>query len=209
VKNPFENARAYTGEAPGGKAEGEQKKNGKAKSGGTLIASSYQWMDEMDISPREFLHGRDLPRGSLSVDLAPGGLGKTSYKIAQALALVTGRPLLGHAISRQFRVWLYNLEDPLIELTRRIQAACKHYRISKEDLGDRLYVNGCETPLCITRSTGRSVIIDEEIIVAQMSEITDKRIDVFNIDPFVSSHRIPEKHRRRSGCQDMGKDRHR
>ena len=146
-----------------------------------------------DIPPREFLHGRDLPRGSLSVDLAAGGLGKTSYKIAQAVALVTGRSLLGQAIPRQFRVWLYNLEDPLDELRRRIQATCKHYGVNAADLGDRLYVNGCETPLCITKQVGRgATIIDEEIVAALMSEIVQQRIDVFSIDPFVSSHRMPE-----------------
>ena len=49
-------------------------------------------------------------RQQVSVTVAPGGIGKSSNGIVEALAMVTGRPLTREWVQGPMRVWLYNLE---------------------------------------------------------------------------------------------------
>jgi hypothetical protein len=171
---------------PGDGGEGEAPKP-------RLVQSlPYQWVDPADIPPRQFLYGQHFIRGYMSLDVAGGGVGKTAYKIVEALAIVTGRPLLGAPVKERLRFWLWNLEDPLEEMTRRIQAVCHHYGIERAELGDRLRVNGREHPLCISETNRGGVIIRRPIVEAIIEEVLENRIDVMNVDPFISSHTAPE-----------------
>ena len=91
------------------------------------------------------------------------------------------------------RVWLFNLEDPHVELEKRIAAACKCYGIYADDLGDRLYVDsGRDQPLCLTETTGNMTKIAKPVSDRLIAQIIEKQIDVVIIDPFVSSHSVSE-----------------
>ncbi|TGN61780.1 hypothetical protein E4L95_09185 [Paracoccus liaowanqingii] len=90
--------------------------------------------DPAQIPPRQWLYGRHLIRGFVSLTVAPGGLGKSSLLVAEILAMAAGRPLLGDNPAHPLRVWLWNGEDPSEELQRRIQATCLHFGIEAEDL---------------------------------------------------------------------------
>ncbi len=91
------------------------------------------------------------------------------------------------------RVWLFNLEDPHVEIEKRIAAACKKYRIDAHDLADRLYVDsGRDQPLCLTETTKNATMIAKPVSDRLIAQIKEKQIDVVIIDPFVSSHSAPE-----------------
>ena len=45
--------------------------------------------------------------------------------------MVSGRDLLGVLPSRRLKVWLWNLEDPQEETARKMQAAAKHYQLTR------------------------------------------------------------------------------
>lgn len=153
----------------------------------------YVWTDPSLIPPRQWLYGRSLIRKFVTVTVAPGGVGKSSLTIVEALALVTGRPLLGKNVERPLTVWMWNLEDPLEELTRRIQAACEHYDVSAEDIGNRLYVSsGRDQALCIASSTKNRTVFHRPVIDRLQRTLLDRRVDVLFIDPFVSSHGVAE-----------------
>lgn len=159
-----------------------------------MEAAAFVWRDECDIPPRRWLYGRHLIRKFLSVDVAAGGIGKSSVKIVEALALATGRSLLGREVHEgPMRVWLYNLEDPLEEIERRIHAACKHYHIAPCDIGDRLFVNsGREQPFCIAHDIGAGARIVRPVSDRLIDCMLENGIDVFSADPFVSSHTLSE-----------------
>lgn len=55
-----------------------------------MKATPFAWRDPATIPPRKWLYGRHLIRKFLSLDIAPGGLGKSSVKIVEALAMTTG-----------------------------------------------------------------------------------------------------------------------
>ena len=106
-----------------------------------VTATQFVCRDPILIPPRDWVYGRHLIRKNISVTVAPGGVGKSSLTIVQALELASGRQLLGHWIAGPMNVWLFNLEDERTELERRIAAAMMHYGLAKEDIGDRLFVD--------------------------------------------------------------------
>jgi len=159
-----------------------------------LTATAFQWRAESELPPRKWLYGRHLLRKFLSVDVAAGGVGKSSLKIGEALAMASGKDLYGQTLHEgALRVWIYNLEDPNEETERRIHATAKQFNILPKDLGDRLYVDSGRDQRCvIAEETPNGATIARPVVDALIAELREKRIDVLSIDPFVSSHAVSE-----------------
>lgn len=159
-----------------------------------LLPTPFVWRDPALIPPRPWLYGRHLLRGQASVTVAPGGLGKSSLSIVEALAIVTNRELLGETVHETgLSVWLFNLEDPKAELERRIAAAMQHHGIGADELGGRLfYDSGRERELCTAIQTREGAQIIEPAYDDLARQIRARKIDVLVIDPFVSSHQVSE-----------------
>lgn len=157
-------------------------------------ATPFVWRDEASIPPRKWLYGRHLLRKFLSVDIAAGGIGKSSVKIGEALAMASNRPIYGKDIQEgPLGVWIYNLEDPNEETERRIHAAAKRFGLRPEDFGGRLFVDsGRDQPCVIAEETKDGVRIVKPIVEAIVSEIKTRKVDVMIVDPFVSSHAVTE-----------------
>jgi hypothetical protein len=156
-------------------------------------ATAYEWRDPKTIPPRDWLYGRFYIRQYLTGSIAPGGTGKSSHLIVEALSMVSGKTLLGVTPSRRLRVWYWNLEDPPDEITRRIQAAAAHYGLTREDINCHLFVNhGRDQPLVIAEMTRNGALIVRPVVDGLVQQIVEKQIDVIIVDPFVSSHRVPE-----------------
>src|SRR5690606_4620106 len=63
----------------------------------TIAAKPFIPVDPATIPPREWLYGRHLMRKFVSVTVAPGGVGKSSLAIVEAVAMASGKPLLGYS----------------------------------------------------------------------------------------------------------------
>jgi RecA-family ATPase len=113
----------------------------------------------------------------VSATIASGAVGKTSLKIVEALALATGRPLLGHEVPKRSRVWLFNLEDDRDEIDRRLTAAMTYYNVTPEDVAGSLFVEG-ETPLIITATDRNGTKIRKPVVDALVDAIKRRSIDV-------------------------------
>src|SRR5690242_2443224 len=90
-----------------------------------IVATPFVWRDPATIPPRAWLYGRHYIRKFVSCTIAPGALGKSSLVLAEAIAICTGRPLLGIAPTERTNVWYWNGEDPQEETERRIAAICQ------------------------------------------------------------------------------------
>lgn len=159
-----------------------------------LHATVFVWKDPKSIPPRPWVYGHHMIRKQVSVTVAPGGVGKSSLTLVEALALVTGRELLGEWVSREpVRAWVYNLEDPRDEMERRVIGAMMHHGVRPGDIGDRLHIDsGRERPLCTAVEVRGEVTIVRPEMEALADEIIGRGIDVLIVDPFVSSHRVSE-----------------
>ena len=156
-----------------------------------LAPRPFVMADPAAIPPRQWVYGRHYIRRFLSVTVAAGGSGKTALTLTEAIAMATGKDILGTETLPR-RVWVWNLEDPLEELQRRIAGICQHYNVRQEDFADRLYVNsGRDSKLLIADSER-----GEAALTPAVDEIThfinEHEIDVIIVDPFVSSHRLNE-----------------
>lgn len=158
-----------------------------------LKATPFEWRNPATLPPRQWVYGRHLIRRFTSVTVAPGGVGKSSLTICEALAMVSGRNLLGDTIPAPLRVWILNLEDPRDELERRITATMLHHSIQPEDVAGKLFVDsGRERGLCTATQGREGVQINVPEVEALVAEIKARGIDVLIVDPFVSSHRVSE-----------------
>lgn len=158
-----------------------------------LAPTPFVLRDTATLPPRRWLYDRHLIAGFASLTVSPGGLGKSSMVLVEALAMVTGRALLGAAPPRPLRVWYWNGEDPRDEIERRVAAACAHYGITATDLGDRLHTDsGRDVPIALATMGKAGVLLARPAVEAMVSAITTGRIDVLVIDPFVTSHAVPE-----------------
>jgi hypothetical protein len=161
-------------------------------------ATPFTWRAEADIPRRRWLYGKHLIRSYLSLDIAAGGIGKSSVKIGEALAMTTGRNLYGKDLPEgPLNVWLYNLEDPAEETERRLHATAKYFQIKPHELANRLYADsGRDQALVIAEETDSGARIMRPVVDALVEELRARRIDVLILDPFVSSHSLNENDNR-------------
>ncbi len=161
----------------------------------------FFWQDPASIPARPWLYGHHLLRGQVSVTVAPGGIGKSSLTICEALAMASGRRILGEWTAPDLKVWIFNLEDPRDELTRRIIAAMAHHGIAPDEIEGRLFVDsGRDRELCVTEQTPHGARIARPVFDALSHQIRTMGVDVLVVDPFVSCHRVDEND---NGAIDM------
>jgi hypothetical protein len=144
------------------------------------------------IEPRQWLLGNTFCRRYVSTVVADGGTGKTALRIAQGIALATGRPITGEHVFRRCRVLYVSLEDDKDEMRRRIKACCLHHGISPDELKDHLFVAALANgPKLATTAKGGGIASGE--LAKMLADIIEHRqIDLVILDPFIKSHGCDE-----------------
>jgi AAA domain-containing protein len=161
----------------------------------TITAAPYTFPSEASIPQYDWLLGRHLLRGEVCGTAAMGGTGKSSLAIVEALAMTSGKQLTHDAVPREpIRVVLINLEDKQNTMDKRIAAAMRHYKLCKEDIGDRLIVLGkgeIKIKIAVQVKAG-DVWRNQEIIDALIELMTKHKADVLSIDSFIRTHSVAE-----------------
>jgi len=158
-----------------------------------IRATPYVWTDPAKLPKRQWLYGAHRLRQFVSVTFAPGGMGKSSLLLAEALAQATGCHLLGEHVHERCNVWIWNGEDPIDEIHRRVAAACIAHRIERHEIEGRLFVDsGRDMPMIVVRKVRDDLFVAEPVVEAVMDQIDRNKIDTLIIDPFVLSHSVPE-----------------
>jgi hypothetical protein len=159
----------------------EEKPNGKARQ---RRATPYTFPDPAMIPPRNWLYGGHYVRGAVTATVAPGGFGKTTLSLFEAITMAASG----------IHAWYLSGEDPKVEIDRRIAAHCAHNGIEQSALLGNLFVDDRSTfPLALTKAAkGGAVIFDEQSIAQFKMAIKMDRIDVIIIDPFIAFHTATE-----------------
>ena len=153
----------------------------------------FQWRDPSTIPCREWLYGRHYVRRFISATFAPGGVGKSSLVLTEALAMASGKPLLGTVPKRRLKIACWNGEDPFEETERRAAAAASHYGLGAADLEGWLFLgSGRDVPLVLAEQQASGTVILAPNVERVLEAVRDFGLDVIIIDPFVSSHRASE-----------------
>lgn len=147
--------------------------------------------DAASIPPRQWLYGNRYVRGFVSVLAAPGGAGKSALALAQAVALATGRPILGEAVHHSVPAWVLDLEDPPDELNRRLAACLMLHGLEAQQVRGRLYLHAGRTRrLCMAAPAEAGIAFpDRDALIAAAAA---QGIGLIVVDPFVKSHTLDE-----------------
>ena len=153
----------------------------------------YEMFDAITLPRREWVYGHDYIKKYISVTASAGGIGKTSAIIVEAIAIATGKDLLGTTVKEQSNVWVINLEDPISEMQMRTIAAMQHYGITPDDIKGRLFMDGEDTMQITLAAESRDGLIPNNDLLAFITrKIKENNIGVVIIDPFVSAHLVNE-----------------
>jgi hypothetical protein len=156
-------------------------------------ASPFAWVDPTKIPRRQWLYGRHYIRRFITQTIAPGAYGKSTLAMTEALAIATGRALLDVAPDERAKVWIWNGEDPMEELQRRIVAAALFYKIDPTEIDGRLFVDtGREMKIIVAEQTKIGARVARPIVDAVIATIKAHEIGLMIVDPFVASHRVVE-----------------
>tara|TARA_R110000851_G_scaffold307832_3_gene466538 strand:- start:2288 stop:4480 length:2193 start_codon:yes stop_codon:yes gene_type:complete len=153
----------------------------------------YTMFDALSLPRREWIYGYDYIKKYISVTASAGGIGKTSAIIVEALAISTGKDLLGVQVKQQTNTWIINLEDPISEMQMRTLAAMQHYGITPDDVTGKLFMDGEDTMQITLAAEGRDGLIqNDELLAFMIRKIKANNIGVVILDPFVSAHLVNE-----------------
>jgi hypothetical protein len=136
---------------------------------------------------RKWLHGTDLIRGAVSMLVAPGGRGKSSWLATMALACASNRSLLGaHVFGGPLRVLMINAEDPVAEIALRIRAAMQHHGLQDADVPG-LHVIGADNWGMQLLALGKNgPMLNQPGWDQLAAELDRHEPDVLIIDPLIS-----------------------
>jgi DNA polymerase bacteriophage-type len=160
----------------------------------SITVEPYRFPDEQNIAPWQWLYGRHLLRGEVAGTAAMGGTGKSTLSIVEALAMATGRPLLGQDVAEPRRIMLVNLEDTHATMGKRIAAVMRHYPITPADVGDRLIVKAKgEIKIKVARQLRSGDVERNEPLIRELQKLmTAEKIDVLSVDSFIRTHKVNE-----------------
>lgn len=158
-----------------------------------LTADFLDSLNPAMIPVRQWVLGRSLLKGYLSVLVAPPGVGKSTLCLAQAVAIITGKPITGQPVHRQGKVWIYNNEDDTDELKRRLAAVLQHNNIPFSDIRGQLALNsGADRPLVVARTLADGTVVRLPDVEACIEHIQRHQISVLIVDPFIETHECEE-----------------
>jgi len=155
--------------------------------------TAYDMFDAAALPQRQWIYGKHYLRSFVSVLASAGGIGKTSMMIVEALAITTGKALLGEEVRESCPVWLINLEDPMEEMQRRVLAAMQFYNIHPDEVRGRLFLDaGRDFRLKFATQTKHGIIPNAALVAHMAERIPANQIGAVFIDPFVAAHEVNE-----------------
>lgn len=158
------------------------------------LFQSWEETDPATIPRRQWVYGHTYIRKFCSITVAPGGLGKSTLVLTEAIAMATGRNLLGVQPTGALRVVYFNAEDPLDELKLRVLAICQRFGIPQRELVGKLFLqSGRDNEILLARGD------PGELIEAAFTKIEGfvkfHGVDVVILDPLANMHESEEDNR--------------
>jgi hypothetical protein len=186
----WDNAQTFKPREPDEDAKAEE----QPKRERTIKAVPIPPLSGVKLPPRKFALGKRLQYGEVTLGASPGGVGKTSLAVLEAIAWVLEKPLTGELIRPRGNAWIITAEESTEEMHRRILATCVHFKINPDDLAGRLFVTstkGSGPFKVITLERGGKLVKTDspDDVVAEMLE---NNIGYLGVDPFITTHECEE-----------------
>jgi hypothetical protein len=156
-----------------------------------IEATTLRPIGASNIPPRQWAYGRFLLFGTAAVLGGVDGGGKGAIAVVMAMAMITGKPLLGERVWRTGPVAIVTYEDDEDEWHRRIAAACLHYELDYADVVEQVHF--------IRNPAGRlsfAVLGEKGVQFPHSAQIIDRLRDIgavlLIVDPFNHAHDLDD-----------------
>ena len=148
-------------------------------------------MREADIPARPWIIEGLLMEQAVTLLLAPGGAGKSLLSLIIAAHLAVGEPLWGHPITRPGKSIIYNAEDDLAEVSRRLVAICRLYSLDVDAVSSQVCLLG-RRDIKLKFTKGQPPTINEDHVAVFRAAATDPGVVMFSVDPLIGVHTAKE-----------------
>lgn len=157
-----------------------------------IVALNACQIDCAKIPKRDWImYGRYIG-GFISLIVSKGGGGKSSLTMLDAVAIATGKNLTGFDVIKKGGVWIYNTEDPLDEIKRRVMAISIEHKVPLSEMNNVFIVSGRDAPMVLAKSDRDNVAVNHKAIDNAVEFIKQNNIVLMLADPFVRTHKIDE-----------------
>ena len=155
------------------------------------VTSIGAGFDPAAIPRREWVVPGALLAGHVTAVAGPPGVSKSVTDLTRAIAVATGRELLGEPIARSGPVLVINNEDDLDEIHRRVAAICQAHDIRPQELEGRLHViSGYGQPWAFAaRPSSRDPLSRTVHVEGLVSTAKDLGAVMLVVDPLISTAR--------------------
>ena len=158
-----------------------------------FVATKAGPINPAALPRREWVLGQRLIKKFVTVTLAPPGVGKSTLTMQEMVAVaLNDSRLTGDPVRISGPTWIYNGEDPLDELQRRLAAITMHFGLDPAAVGDRVFMNSGRTRRLIVARETDGVVIQTPDVEALVDQIRANGIVALTVDPFVRVHRVSE-----------------
>jgi hypothetical protein len=163
------------------------------------LATPLLQFDPVGLELRPWVIPGFACRGRVTLLAGPGGVAKSTYYLMVAIATVSGRSdICGFPILKRERVWVWNQEDDIAEMQRRVAAIMKAFDVSWDDLKDEngesmLFLDsGVDKPLMLANRSAEHSIMPGKQVADVIASAKANKIAVIILDPLVEFHEASE-----------------
>lgn len=160
----------------------------------TLVFSPHGPLDLGSLPKREWLIEGVAAKGFVTLISAPPGSGKTQL-IAQLMLSATYSLDLGFPVIEPTKAWVFNAEDDIAEMRRRIGAAMLRHDLTWDSRKhDWAIASGVDHSLTVAKwdSSTHRISINHKAIANIKQQIVSNQIGLLILDPFADIHEAPE-----------------
>lgn len=163
------------------------------------IANPVVCLDPATIPYRPWEYGSMMLRRNLTLIGSAPGTGKSLLVLVVALSKATGRNLIDVDPCGRGRVLIYNNEDEMEEMNRRLAGLMQYYKVTWDDLWDHdaqgnrtksyLYMSsGQDNPFRIAQRAAKTNKLTPFHADAMVAELKAENISMVFIDPLAETH---------------------
>jgi hypothetical protein len=163
------------------------------------LATPLLQFDPVGLELRPWVIPGFACRGRVTLLAGPGGVAKSTYYLMVAIATVSGRSdICGFPILKRERVWVWNQEDDIAEMQRRVAAIMRYFGVSWDDLKDEdgspmLFLDsGVDKPLMLANRSAEHSIMPGKQVADVIATAKANKIRVIILDPLVEFHEASE-----------------
>jgi hypothetical protein len=142
-----------------------------------------------EIPPRPWLYGRFLLLGAAAVIGAQDSAGKGTIAVTTALAIITGKALLGERVWKTGNVAVISYEDDMDEWRRRFAAACLHHGLDYEAILRHVkFVEKLDGRITLASQCKDGLLFPDSARIVDLLKADNTALLI--IDPFNSAHNV-------------------